>query len=438
MKPIVRVDKLSKQYRIGSREAAYGTLRDSIVEAVRAPLRSLKQNGKRDSRTIWALKDISFEITPGEVVGIIGRNGAGKSTLLKILSRITEPTSGRVELYGRTASLLEVGTGFHAELTGRENVYLNGAILGMPKSEIKRKFDEIVAFAEIEKFIDTPVKFYSTGMYVRLAFAVAAHLEPEVLVLDEVLAVGDTAFQQKCLGKMREVSGHGRTVLLVSHSMMAVSQLCKKVLWLDEGRLQQLGPSDSVIRCYLDAQKAATDAEYVRDQSELEQSRSVSILRARICNSENQIASVLDGRRPFSIELQYKVTCRTLAWIGFTISTRDGANVLAAADGDVDEYASVPREPGIYTSVCYIPEGLFNARPYMLSLYAARTVGGTVEIIDYLENVMTFGVENPSGVGSYMPKTRVGVVSPRLDWKVKASDVESAHYAEAGVGVGDS
>lgn len=418
MKSIIKVERLSKQYRIGATNT-YSTLRDAVSGAVRAPLKRLLRNGNNEANTIWALKDVSFEILPGEVVGIIGRNGAGKSTLLKILSRITEPTSGRLELYGRTASLLEVGTGFHPELTGRENTFLNGAILGMTRSEIKQKFDEIVAFAEIEKFIDTPVKFYSSGMYVRLAFAVAAHLEPDVLVLDEVLAVGDTAFQQKCLGKMRDVSSHGRTVLLVSHSMAAVGQLCNKTIWLDEGRVQAFGPSDTVIQSYLNSQKTVA-AEFRRDESQVEQMPSVLILGARIRNTENNIVSILDSRRPFSIEVDYKVTSRTLVWVGFTISTREGLEVMAATDGDVDSYASVPREPGLYSSICYIPAGLFNARQYALSFYAARTVAGKVEILDYVENAIAFEVENPSGVGSYMPKSRVGVISPKLDWELKS------------------
>ena len=246
MKPILRVEKLSKQYRIGAREAAYGTLRDSLVEAVRAPLRRLRRgNGNSNYDSIWALKDVSFEVAPGEVVGIIGRNGAGKSTLLKVLSRITEPSRGRVELYGRVASLLEVGTGFHPELTGRENLYLNGAILGMRKAEIDRKFDEIVDFADLEKFLDTPVKRYSSGMYMRLAFAVASHLEPEILMVDEVLAVGDAQFQKKCLGKMGDVAREGRTVLFVSHNMVAVQGLCGRAIWLHDGQMRGEGqPSE--------------------------------------------------------------------------------------------------------------------------------------------------------------------------------------------------
>jgi lipopolysaccharide transport system ATP-binding protein len=259
MKPIVRVQNLSKQYRIGARAAAYGTFREAIADMARAPLRLL-QNRSREAlkSTIWALKDVNLEVEPGEVVGIIGRNGAGKSTLLKVLTRITEPTRGRVELYGRVASLLEVGTGFHAELTGRENVYLNGAILGMKKEEIDRKFDEIVAFAEIEQFLDTPVKRYSSGMYMRLAFAVAAHLEPEILLVDEVLAVGDTSFQRKCLDKMREVSQHGRTILFVSHNLDAVRKLCSKAILLERGAIDVAGETDFVLKKYLEGEVERT------------------------------------------------------------------------------------------------------------------------------------------------------------------------------------
>jgi len=250
MRHIIKVENLSKQYRIGARRNPHPTLRESIAGAVKAPLNWFGRNGHSEDNTIWALKDVSFEAMPGEVVGIIGRNGAGKSTLLKILSRITEPTTGQVDLYGRVGSLLEVGTGFHTELSGRENVYLNGAILGMNRSEIDQKFDEIVAFAEIEKFIDTPVKQYSSGMYMRLAFAVAAHLEPEILVVDEVLAVGDAAFQKKCLGKMENVAREGRTVLFVSHNMGAVSNLCKTGLFIDKGKIAFLGEIQKTIDCY--------------------------------------------------------------------------------------------------------------------------------------------------------------------------------------------
>src|SRR5262245_39912373 len=250
MRPIIKVENLSKQYRIVARQAPYSTLRDSITEALRAPFGWLRRNGNREGDAIWALKDVSFEVNPGEVVGVIGRNGAGKSTLLKILSRITEPTTGQVDIYGRVGSLLEVGTGFHPELSGRENVYLNGAILGMKRGEIDQKFDEIVSFAEVEDFIDTPVKHYSSGMYTRLAFAVAAHLEPEILVVDEVLAVGDAEFQKKCLGKMRDVGLEGRTVLFVSHNTGAVLNLCKQVIVMANGRVQYQGQAYEGVNLY--------------------------------------------------------------------------------------------------------------------------------------------------------------------------------------------
>ena len=253
MRPIIRVQNLSKQFRItpGDRPSVhYDTLRESLVEAVQAPFRRLRRNGRPDSVTLWALKDVSFDVMPGEVLGIIGPNGAGKSTLLKVLSRIIEPTSGRVELYGRVASLLEVGTGFHPDLSGRENIYLNGAVLGMKRREIDARFDEIVAFAELERFIDTAVKRYSSGMYVRLAFAVAAHLDPDILIVDEVLAVGDASFQKKCLGKMDDVTRHGRTVLFVSHGLSLVSQLCRHAILLRNGQIEKRGSAIEVVDYY--------------------------------------------------------------------------------------------------------------------------------------------------------------------------------------------
>jgi len=248
----IRAEGLGKQFRIGSPER-YRTLRDTLTDALTAPFGFLRKGGssKAPSETFWALKDVSFEVGHGEVIGIIGRNGAGKSTLLKILSRITEPTEGHAEIHGRVGSLLEVGTGFHGELSGRENIFLNGAILGMKKAEIRRKFDEIVAFAEVEKFIDTPVKHYSSGMYVRLAFAVAAHLEPEILIVDEVLAVGDQRFQEKCLNKMGEVGKQGRTIFFVSHSMPSIQRLCKRVIVLESGKVRMDAPAMEAVGEYL-------------------------------------------------------------------------------------------------------------------------------------------------------------------------------------------
>ncbi|HJZ92936.1 MAG TPA: ABC transporter ATP-binding protein [Gemmataceae bacterium] len=246
----ILVEGLGKQYRLGGPRAGYPTLRDQIRTWV-SPRRRLRRAARTARRPpFWALKDVSFEVQRGEVVGIIGRNGAGKSTLLKILAQITEPTTGLADIYGRVGSLLEVGTGFHPELTGRENVYLNGAILGMRREEIARRFDEIIAFAEVEQFVDTPVKHYSSGMYTRLAFAVAAHLDPEILIVDEVLAVGDAQFQRKCLGRMGEAARSGRTVLLVSHNMMAISQLCHRAFWIDRGTLKAMGPARDVVEQY--------------------------------------------------------------------------------------------------------------------------------------------------------------------------------------------
>ena len=258
-RPTIIVDGLGKSYRLGHKREHDASFREALSRAFRSPLQRIRKNGGQMTRaeTFWALRDVSFEVGRGEVVGIIGRNGAGKSTLLKILSRITEPTEGCVRFRGRVASLLEVGTGFHPELTGRENVYLNGSILGMRKAEIDRKFDEIVAFAEIEQFLDTPVKHYSSGMYVRLAFAVAAHLEPEILIVDEVLAVGDIAFQKKCLGKMEQVAGGGRTVLFVSHNMPTVIHLCQRAMLIKEGTLAVEGLPEDVVRYYYDENRGS-------------------------------------------------------------------------------------------------------------------------------------------------------------------------------------
>ncbi len=252
-KPAIIVKDLGKRFQIGQRAQYAPSFRDAAVDAFKAPWRRFRSlSGKESEKeTFWALKDVSFETQRGDVVGIIGRNGAGKSTMLKILSRILEPTEGEVRMRGRASSLLEVGTGFHPDLTGRENTYLNGAILGMKRAEINQKFDDIVAFAEVEKFLDTPVKYYSSGMYVRLAFAVAAHLEPEILIVDEVLAVGDAAFQKKCLGRMGNVARQGRTVLFVSHNMAAVKSLCRRAIWIDQGRIRMDGPAGEVVDTYL-------------------------------------------------------------------------------------------------------------------------------------------------------------------------------------------
>jgi lipopolysaccharide transport system ATP-binding protein len=312
---VIRVEGLSKKYVIGHQRNGSDGLRHVLQDKLTAPFRWLRseirnskfdiRNSSPQSEVFWALKDVSFDVTQGEVVGIIGRNGAGKSTLLKILSRITEPTTGRVRIRGRVASLLEVGTGFHPELTGRENVFLNGAILGMTREEIKRKFDEIVAFAEVEKFLDTPVKRYSSGMYVRLAFAVAAHLEPEILIVDEVLAVGDAQFQKKCLGKMGSVSKLGRTVLFVSHNMTAIEQLCPQSLLLKEGRIQRSGPTHHVIAEYL-ASTATHSAWQIDGQTEREGTGNALITRLELFAAETDtLLTSLTFRQSFRLRIHY-------------------------------------------------------------------------------------------------------------------------------------
>lgn len=314
---VIKIENLGKKYTIGhqTEKERYIALRDVIMQGMGNFWRKTREfaAGKPviqgdTKEEIWALKNVNFEIKQGDTVGIIGRNGAGKSTLLKILSRITEPTTGRITLKGRVASLLEVGTGFHPELTGRENIYLNGAILGMSRSEIKKKFDEIVAFAEIERFLDTPVKRYSSGMYVRLAFAVAAHLEPEILLVDEVLAVGDAAFQKKCLGKMGEVSKAGRTVLFVSHNMAAIQRLCSRSLLIDLGQIKENGNTSEVIECYLNSFK---NDQLAMDLGQLPRDRNLGeIARITHCNvydSKNIPTNTLAFGEPFIVELSCKV-----------------------------------------------------------------------------------------------------------------------------------
>jgi lipopolysaccharide transport system ATP-binding protein len=307
----IRVDGLGKQYRIGGPKTRYRTFRETLIDAFAAPFRRAGRllRGEASAadldRTIWALKDVSFEVQCGEVIGIIGRNGAGKSTLLKILSRITEPTEGSADVYGRVGSLLEVGTGFHPELTGRENIYLNGAILGMHRAEIDRKLDEIVAFAEIEKFADTPVKHYSSGMYVRLAFAVAAHLEPEILLVDEVLAVGDAGFQRKCIGKLDEVAREGRTVLFVSHNMQAVSRLCSRGLLLDDGKIGFDGLPTAAISKYLDDGRAVQSIRKCSEPGEGDDR--IRIVEIRLVDELGQTVDTVDIRRPVGVSVRFRV-----------------------------------------------------------------------------------------------------------------------------------
>lgn len=365
---VIRAENLGKLYRIGKAQESYPTLRDAVASFARASLRALRRESwpAQPEETIWALKNVSFEIMRGEVIGIIGRNGAGKTTLLKILSRITEPTEGYAEIRGRVGSLLEVGTGFHPELTGRENVYLNGAILGMKRAEIDRKFDEIVAFAEVEKFIDTPVKHYSSGMYVRLAFAVAAHLEPEILLVDEVLAVGDVAFQKKCLGKMEDVAGEGRTVLLVSHNTTSIIELCDKAIWIDEGRIRGLASAERAVQAYLASDLSETEG--AAAFQEPDETKEAFIKAVELRNRDGETTSQFDVSCPILIDVTFCCRRRFSSWRVFaSVARYDGITVFSTTtwDGNADRQ---PIEPGVYRARLVIPGRFLGTTSYLVTV----------------------------------------------------------------------
>lgn len=418
MKPIVQVYNVSKQYRLGGRGAAYDTLRESLVQAIRAPFDKLRRrNGTSTFETIWALKDVSFEVEPGEVVGIIGRNGAGKSTLLKVLSRITEPTAGRVELYGRVASLLEVGTGFHPELTGRENIYLNGAILGMRKSEIDRKFDQIIEFSELEKFLDTPVKRYSSGMYMRLAFAVASHMDPEILVVDEVLAVGDAQFQKKCLGKMSDVSKQGRTVLFVSHNMTAVQSLCRRALWLDEGKNVAEGTPENVVAQYLKRSLSTMRERVWEDPNNAPGNERVRIRRASVCSLSNLPLDGMKRNHPLKMEFEYwNLNPGAYLNISVVVSTEDGYPIFNTGPGKEPVWHGKPFPEGLFRSVFYIPGGLLNDGTHRVRLYVVKDQG---TVIYHQDDILVFNLEDDAeGRGSWYGKW-IGAVRPDFKWETE-------------------
>jgi lipopolysaccharide transport system ATP-binding protein len=417
MNPVIKVESLSKRYQIGA-VRGHTSLRDTIAAGLRAPLHRLMNGKDKPDDTIWALRDVSFEVAPGEVVGIIGRNGAGKSTLLKILSRITKPTKGHVELQGRIGSLLEVGTGFHSELTGRENIFLNGAILGMSKREIEAKFDEIVAFAETEQFLDTPVKRYSSGMTVRLAFAVAAHLEPEILIIDEVLAVGDVAFQKKCLGKMNEVAKHGRTILFVSHDLSAVNALCERAILLHEGALIMNGPTREVTTHYLDTANKlyspVTWVDFPRGKSdEIE-------LRRTDIEQRGSSTSAIDCREPFTILFEYE-NRKLLADSRFFIVIRNsrGDIVFTTSDYDLITEEASNRRVGRFLSEVNVPGGLLKAGSYF------ATIGADIknERVIFVENdVLDFEVFESGDDTLAERHKRVGLVAPLLKWQISQPD----------------
>lgn len=419
-KPIISVEGLSKSYLVGhqaGKRESYTALRDvlgrHVKNFVRKGLDMLR--GRQiiqgdEIEEFWALKNLSFEVNAGEVVGIIGRNGAGKSTLLKVLSRITEPTEGRVTLRGRVASLLEVGTGFHPELTGRENVFLNGAILGMSRREIQRKFDEIVDFAEVEKFLDTPVKKYSSGMYVRLAFAVAAHLEPEILIVDEVLAVGDALFQKKCLGKLKDVTGNGRTVLFVSHNMAAIKSLCTRAVLLSAGQMLESGEVSHVCDQYL---RNSTNNKSVQQRSAKHLISHVAFCETKSLNAEP--CQTFYSNDPITISFGYhnRESIRGLR-CGVRISTSDGGVLLCYTPED--EGAQSPQSAGDHVVSLTIPKNSLLKGMYQISASLWDRTSG--EILDDATEIATFEVE-PAPERAYRNElVRPGLVQTHADWQV--------------------
>jgi len=369
----IRVEHLGKQYRLGGQQASYSTFRETLVNTADASLRWLKGERKAGQNRFWALDDVSFEVKHGEAVGIIGRNGAGKSTLLKILSRITSPTRGRVDIYGRVGSLLEVGTGFHPELTGRENIFLNGAILGMSRVEIMRKFDEIVDFSGIEKFLDTPVKHYSSGMYVRLAFAVAAHLEPEILVVDEVLAVGDAEFQKKCLGKMGEVAHEGHTVLFVSHNMNAIDRLCKSCILLEEGQIKIYSkdvsrvtkeylfpnPSDTIISIWKNLGSKYDDPNFFPN--------SIALVRP----NDQPVSTIINNIDEVFIQIDATIKTQDPALvIGYALYDENNNLLYWSYQTDQPETDWLKLTPGRWRFCSPLPRRMFNEGTYRVELIA--------------------------------------------------------------------
>ncbi len=384
----IRVQGLGKRYLIGGPRSHQQNFREMLTSWLSAPWVRLRQLGgtDRSQDSIWALKDVDFDVRHGEVIGIIGRNGAGKSTVLKILSRITEPTRGRVTIRGRVASLLEVGTGFHPELSGRENIFLNGAILGMTRTEIQRKFDEIVAFAEVERFLDTPVKRYSSGMYVRLAFAVAAHLEPEILLIDEVLAVGDVAFQQKCLGKMSDIAGEGRTVLFVSHNLGAIGALCDRAILLNEGRLIGDGEVGSVVNQYL---SLGNNHDCPVVQRRVDTTRPAQVTRVSVIGPDGESALHLPYDRPFDVVVEIHVHTRISdAYLGLSIHDGELRRLLFSRFFIPSTTPAGGLEAGVYSFSARCPESVFVPGRYCISVHLATT--SPALIVDGFDHVCGF------------------------------------------------
>jgi lipopolysaccharide transport system ATP-binding protein len=415
----IRAESLGKQYRIGRRER-YQTLRDTVTGALSGPFRRMRRtraaDESREPDHIWALQNVSFEIPQGEVVGIIGRNGAGKSTLLKVLSRITEPTAGHAEIRGRVGSLLEVGTGFHPELTGRENIYLNGAILGMHRAEIARKFDEMVAFAEIEKFLDTPVKHYSSGMYMRLAFAVAAHLEPEILIVDEVLAVGDAQFQSKCLNKMQDVGRAGRTVIFVSHSMPAIARLCSRAILLDGGTVARDGASGEVIGSYLRSGLATSAERRWHEPRSAPGNEVVRLTAVRVRNIAGDIVDTVDVRDPVGIEMEFDVLQSGAMLVpSFHLHNEEGVCLFVVHERS--RWQRRGREPGRYMSTAWIPGDLLADGTHLVSAVIATLAPLRIHFFE--SDVVAFqsidSAQGESARGDFNGELP-GAVRPLLEW----------------------
>ena len=412
----IHVEGLSKLYHLGHAKQRHDTLRDALVSTFkRETIGALAHSDE-----LWALRDISFEVNAGEAVGIIGRNGSGKSTLLKILSRITEPTSGGAEIHGRIASLLEVGTGFHPELTGRENIFLNGAILGMHRAEIDRKFDEIVAFAEIERFLDTPVKRYSSGMYVRLAFAVAAHLEPEILLVDEVLAVGDAAFQKKCLGKMGDVAKEGRTVLFVSHNMVAVQTLCQRALWLDAGQLNGQGGVNEIVTAYLRAGLGEDGANerIWPDMASAPGNETVRLHRIAVRPEDGNPGDTITMQTPLRIEVEYW-NLLPAEHLHATLHLYNDQGIIAFTTGagaDPDPLLHVQPPTGLFRSVCHIPGNLLNSGFHRAGLLLVR--GNTSATYVQHEAIGFEVIDNAERSFAWYGK-EPGVLCPLLPWSTE-------------------
>jgi lipopolysaccharide transport system ATP-binding protein len=418
----IEAEELSKRYRIGQMQAAYGTLRDSMA---RTAARVAGRVEPQERQEIWALRDVSFRVREGQALGVIGRNGAGKSTLLKVLTRITAPTSGRAVIRGRVGSLLEVGTGFNPELTGRENVFLNGSILGMKRREIQRKLPDIVEFSGIEKFIDTPVKRYSSGMHVRLAFSVAAHLEPEILLVDEVLAVGDAEFQQRCLGRMEDFSGTGRTVLFVSHNMQTINQLCDRVIWLDEGAVAEDGDPSTVVTHYLHSTSYATGAYMSWPDDETAPGDDLArLLSVRALDESGELTETVDVREALGIEIRYRIL-RPGPPVFAKIRVRDRRSDIAFNAMDTESHAEESSEPGVYTSTAWIPGNLLNEGKTTVDVAICTLRAPKLHQRAARYEAVLFTVFDPgdgdSARGRFTGQLS-GVVRPLLEWAVERID----------------